>query len=83
MLANGTRVDSAKAWRDLRRPQLLELYETDIYGRIPANTPKVTWTVGDLDKSARDGAAFLEFLVKYFKKGYRPPSARTTAGSRP
>jgi (4-O-methyl)-D-glucuronate---lignin esterase len=78
VLANGTRVDSAKAWRDLRRPQLIKLYETDIYGRIPANTPKVTWAVGDLDKSARDGTAYKKLVVGRIGDGAGAPEIKLT-----
>jgi hypothetical protein len=54
--ANGARVRDERAWRT-RRAEILRLYETEIYGRIPARTPRVTWTVGETDAAARDGAA--------------------------
>src|SRR5689334_2912254 len=62
-LTNGKRVDSAETWRNLRRPELLELYKSEIYGRIPAKTPRVTWKVGEVDKTARDGAAVKKLVV--------------------
>ncbi|MEO7192372.1 MAG: acetylxylan esterase [Vicinamibacterales bacterium] len=42
---NGQRVTSAAMWRDQRRPELIEVFEREIYGRTPKVTPKVTWTV--------------------------------------
>jgi hypothetical protein len=42
VFANGTRVRDATAWKR-RREELIQLYETDIFGRIPADAPKVTW----------------------------------------
>ncbi len=44
-LANGKPVRSAKDWWRKRRPELLEIYDREIYGRVPANVPGVTWSV--------------------------------------
>jgi hypothetical protein len=44
-LANGKRVKSAKDWWKKRRPELVEIYDREIYGRMPANVPGVTWSV--------------------------------------
>jgi hypothetical protein len=44
-LDNGDAVSTAAQWRDLRRPQLIELYDREIYGRVPATAPRVTWRV--------------------------------------
>jgi hypothetical protein len=43
-LANGAPVRDAAAWTKARRPELIATYERDIWGRIPAVTPKVSWT---------------------------------------
>jgi hypothetical protein len=45
VLNNGKRVTSAKVWWKDRRPQIVELFDEDIVGRVPANLPKVTWEV--------------------------------------
>ena len=63
VLADGKPVKDAKTWQERRRPELLHLYETEIYGRIPANTPHVTWRVTETDTHARDGAATLKRLA--------------------
>ena len=47
---NGKKVSSAPIWWNRRRPELVEDIEREIYGRIPANTPKVNWTVKITDK---------------------------------
>lgn len=41
---DGTKVKTAKAW-DKRRQELMEDFSREIYGRVPANTPTVTWEV--------------------------------------
>ena len=43
VLNNGKRVTSAKIWWKERRPQIVELFDEDIYGRVPDNLPKVNW----------------------------------------
>jgi hypothetical protein len=45
VLNNGKRVTSAKVWWRDRRPQIDELFDREIVGRVPANLPKVTWEV--------------------------------------
>jgi len=32
-------------WWKVRRPEIIEDYEREVYGRIPQHVPKVTWTV--------------------------------------
>src|SRR5215831_1834227 len=49
VLANGTRVSNAGTWKRERRPELLKLYDANIYGRVPSNAPKVTWEVAETD----------------------------------
>jgi len=43
-MKNGTKVTSAAQW-PARRAEILEDFEREVYGRIPANVPKVTWEV--------------------------------------
>jgi hypothetical protein len=42
---NGKPVKSAKDWTTKRRPELVELFDNDIVGRVPANVPAVHWEV--------------------------------------
>ena len=45
LLNNGKRVTTAKVWWKERRPQLVELFDREILGRVPAHLPAVTWKV--------------------------------------
>ena len=45
VLKSGKKVTSKDAWWKQRRPEILEDFEREIYGRTPKNTPKVTWEV--------------------------------------
>lgn len=44
-LKNGKKVATAKDWWNLRRPEIVEDFDREIYGRVPKDTPKVTWEV--------------------------------------
>ena len=44
-LNDGTKVTTAQIWWQTRRPQIVEGYEQHVYGRVPKNIPKVTWSV--------------------------------------
>ncbi|NBW02179.1 MAG: acetylxylan esterase [Cytophagia bacterium] len=41
----GQQVTSKKMWEKVRRPELVEEFDREIYGRVPSNTPKVQWVV--------------------------------------
>ena len=58
----GRPVRDANAWRS-RRAEILALYESNIYGRIPPTAPKVTWQAAQTDPKARDGAAVRKKIV--------------------
>jgi hypothetical protein len=45
VLKNGKPVTSAKMWWENRRPEIVEDFDREIYGRMPSNTPKVNWQV--------------------------------------
>jgi hypothetical protein len=42
---DGQKVTSAEQWWDKRRPELVEALSKYVYGRVPNDIPKVTWTV--------------------------------------
>jgi hypothetical protein len=44
-LADGNPVTTAKIWWTERRPQIVELFDREILGRVPAHLPAVTWKV--------------------------------------
>ena len=44
-LKNGKRVASAQDWWSKRRPEIVEDFDGEILGRVPANVPNVTWEV--------------------------------------
>src|SRR5215207_2762876 len=42
-LANGQKVTDAKTWRDKRRPEILEIFTTQMFGRGPGRPTGMTF----------------------------------------
>jgi hypothetical protein len=49
-LENGEKVRAPAMWWHERRPEIVEDFEREVYGRVPADVPKVTWSVSVTDK---------------------------------
>ena len=58
-LKTGRRVTSAKMWWDQRRPEIVEDFEREVYGRVPAHVPKVTWSVAGTSNETIGGRPVL------------------------
>ena len=51
VFANGKKVDTAEAWRKRRRPEIVEDFDREVYGRVPKTVPKVKWEVKSTDEA--------------------------------
>jgi hypothetical protein len=60
-LSDGQKVTSAAVWWDQRRPQIVEGLERYVYGRMPKDVPRVTWTVV---ASEKENIAFHPVIAK-------------------
>src|SRR5207248_11522258 len=49
-LKSGQRVTTAEQWWTQRRPEIVEDFDREVYGRVPKDTPKVKWEVTATDK---------------------------------
>ena len=45
VMKNGKKVTTAAMWWNERRKEIVEDFDREIYGRVPANTPAVKWEV--------------------------------------
>jgi hypothetical protein len=67
VLKNGSPVRDAETWRTKRRPELLELFAREMYGRTPAGKPdKMHWAVTSVDRSALGGKAVRKEVTVWF-----------------
>lgn len=72
VMKNGRKVTSAAMWKT-RRAEILEDFEREIYGRRPANIPKVTWAVASTTDTTIGGvAAVTKHLVGHVDNSAYP-----------
>ncbi|WP_448663290.1 hypothetical protein ACG3SL_01045 [Sphingomonas sp. CJ20] len=46
----GRKVTTADQWWKVRRPEIVEDFAREIYGRVPASAPRITWQVAATDR---------------------------------
>jgi len=51
-LEDGGRVTTAETWWQERRPEIVEDFEREVYGRVPADVPGVSWEVTETAETA-------------------------------
>ena len=73
LLENGRRVTDAGTWVSKRRPEILELFTTQVYGRSPAPRKDMHFEVTDVDKNALGGKAVRKQVTVYFSADRRGP----------
>jgi (4-O-methyl)-D-glucuronate---lignin esterase len=61
VLKNGKPVKTAADWWKLRRPEIVEDFDREIYGRVPKVVPKVTWEVA---KTANETVGEVPVITK-------------------
>ncbi|HYG22965.1 MAG TPA: acetylxylan esterase [Verrucomicrobiae bacterium] len=66
LLRDGTRVSDAATWVNRRRPEILGLYQTEIYGRVPQSVPRITWEVAETNATALNGSAVYRKVAGHF-----------------
>jgi hypothetical protein len=54
VLKNGQKVTSARIWWNQRRPEIVEDFGREIYGRVPKEIPKVVWEVTSTEHDKED-----------------------------
>ena len=52
-LQNGRKVADARTWWKQRRPQIVEDFDREVYGRVPKVTPKVNWETTETIKETK------------------------------
>ena len=54
-MVNGDRVDSPRMWWRERRPEIVELFDREIYGRVPATAPVIRWKLVKEERAVEAG----------------------------
>ena len=63
---DGKPVKTAQEWRKRRRAEILQLLETNVYGRSPKPPRHIRFKVFDVDKEALGGKAIRKQVTIYF-----------------
>jgi hypothetical protein len=73
VLSNGEHVRDAATWYKIRRPEILRLFETNVYGRTPSKRLHTTFELTSTDKTALGGKAIRKQVAVYFTGTKRGP----------
>ncbi len=72
-LKNGKKVTSAKMWWDQRRPEIVEDFDREVYGRLPKSIPGVKWEVTNTaDQHVGDAPIVTKTLVGHVDNSSYP-----------
>ena len=67
-MANGVRVLDAQTWFEQRRPEILHLFETEVYGKMPDRTGDEHAEVTATDENALGGQATRQEITLHFTR---------------
>jgi hypothetical protein len=78
VMKDGRRVTSAEMWYKERRPELINLFKDNIYGRVPEDKlPKIIWEVR---QDNRTETTINKTIIGYFEGTTPPPTNAATPG---
>jgi hypothetical protein len=72
ILKNGRKVASASVWLKQRRPEIVEDFDREVYGRVPKNTPKVTWEATTINETKFDIPVITKRLIGHVDNSAYP-----------
>ena len=68
LMSNGQRVKDAGTWTGKRRPELLQIFETTVYGRSPGRPEGLSFELSSIEKNALGGKAVRKEVTAYFSR---------------
>jgi len=73
VLANGAKIRTTKSWRNTRRPELLELFRTHVYGRCPGRPKHRRYELLETELNALGGGTIRKQVRVHFDRGADGP----------
>jgi len=73
VMSDGTKVADAEMWKAKRRPEILRLFETEVYGKAPGKPPGLSFHVLEKDPNALGGLATRKQVRVRFAPGRDHP----------
>lgn len=74
VMSNGQRVTDPATWRQKRRPEILNLFQTYVYGKSPGRPKDMSFRVRSVDPHALEGQATRKEITVLFSGDPRGPS---------
>jgi len=65
-MEDGTKVTDAAMWRERRRPEIMRLFEEQVYGKVPERLRDTTFEVTSSDPNSLEGKAERKEVSVYF-----------------
>lgn len=78
VLCDGTPVNTADDWWRKRRPEIVDDFEREVYGRVPPNVPAVTWSVAETREIQVGDVAVIEKQLRGRVDNSRCPTIEVT-----
>lgn len=66
VLSSGERVTTAKMWLERRRPEILQLFETHMYGKMPPRRKQTSFRLRSTERKALEGRAVRKMVMVLF-----------------
>lgn len=73
---DGDRIRTVQQWETIRRPELMSLFASQVYGRAPAAPASVSYRVDRIDENALEGQATAKEVTVFFSSNLDGPSMR-------
>lgn len=71
--ADGRIIKTSGEWERIRRPQILQLYQQHVYGKLPSKPVGVHYRVNKINEAAINGKAICKQLTIFFTPGESGP----------
>ena len=65
---NGKIIKNVKKWGKVRRPEILQLFESQVYGKVPEGEIEVRFEVANEEEQALNGKAIRKEVIAHFSK---------------
>lgn len=75
LMNDGTKVNSAEQW-EKRRAEILDFYQTEIYGKVPENAPAITWKITETKENAYGDLATSKMIEGTIQSGDKQSSQK-------
>ena len=66
---NGSQINTKETWEQIRRPEILELFTNQVYGKVPGKLTFHKAEVLDYSEEALGNKAIRKQVALHFKKG--------------